>query len=99
MIPVPGRGSVPVGFTFRILGAAEGAQFAAKVHQLSDLERVMQTTVAWELEEPFTAENVATFLSNYPAAADAIGYVYTSRLLSIQDQLEALAQKNGAGLN
>lgn len=86
-IPVAGGVAVEVGFTFKHRTRQElDAYFAEQrdaPNQSTDDEvaSIMKMASGWDLEEPFTAENVGVLLDNYHKAAWAIATGYLSELM------------------
>ena len=97
LIPVPGGKPVAVSFTFRHRGrvALEEHQkyidaVLVKLRDESttrsealelDIEVVMKSATAWEMDDPFNEESLRTLLENYHGAAAAIYATYMRELL------------------
>lgn len=82
-IPVPGKKPADVSFTFR---ARTKDEFKAFIDSLNDSQDkddadvVMDVASGWELDEPWSRENVKTLTQNYLGAARAIIETYIAEL-------------------
>lgn len=79
-IPVAGAAAQDMEFEFRHRTVSELKSYQTEVAGKSDREVVDALLVGWTHEEPFTAENLSTFLENYHGAAAAIARAYMSEL-------------------
>lgn len=77
-IPIPGSDPKKVKFTFKHRTKDELKEFVTE--ERSDIDVVMNIAVGWELEPPFTRENVELLLQNYHGAATAISLTYMREL-------------------
>jgi hypothetical protein len=80
LIPVPGKASVPVAFTFKHRTKKELDAFIDALKDRKDSEIVLDMVSAWAIEEEFTPENVGTLLNNYGGVARSIFETYTHEL-------------------
>lgn len=83
-IPIAGSAPVSVVFTFRHRTKTQLAEFtkASEGKSESDLDFVMGMVCGWELDDEWTAENVALLLENYHGAAAAISMRYPQVLVT-----------------
>jgi hypothetical protein len=92
-IPLAGGGEEKVEFTFRHrtrsvlaewikgLDPKEGdAEASEEAKRVTDIDRVLEMAVGWELAEEFNAQNVGILLDNYLGASVAIFHTYLSEL-------------------
>ena len=95
-IPVAGGKPVKVGFVFKhrtragldtyleeLRAPRPEGDGAAPIER--EVEAVMKVAVGWEMDEPFDADNVRTFLDNYHKAAWAIGNAYINELMQANE--------------
>lgn len=87
-IPVPGQKEHgQVAFTFKHRTKTEHKAFmdecrAEGSKTATGAGFVLAVATAWDMDEPFTAENIDTFLQNYHMAEAAIAIAYTNQLLT-----------------
>lgn len=81
-IPVPGDKTGDVIFTFKGRTRTEYLAFIESLEARSDLDVVMDVVCGWNLDEPFSKENVGKLLDAYVAAGRAIIDKYFSELSS-----------------
>lgn len=78
-IPVAGKDSVKVSFTFKHRPKAELAEWLQKKYD-SDEMAVMECAVGWELDDEFNADNVGLLCQSYIAATGSIISAYINEL-------------------
>jgi hypothetical protein len=87
-VPVPGQKEPgEIVLTFKHRTKDEHAAFIEECRKEgSDVSTgagyVMAVATAWDLDEPFTRENVETFLQHHHVAEHAIATTYTLQLLT-----------------
>lgn len=84
-IPLAGGDSADVRFTFKHKTRTQYEEFRiAKVQNAEDFghnaESFMEFVEAWDLEEPFTPDNVKLFLDIYGGAFAAVFVAYGTEL-------------------
>ncbi len=86
-IPVPGEAKpVMVEFTFKNRTREAYAKWLKEMDGKDKDAVLMEMASGWELEDAFTPENVALFLSNYLAAFDAILETYLRELTQAKEK-------------
>lgn len=71
-IPVPGRKSVPVEFTYKGRSRDEFREYLDAIANAADVDALMETITGWELEDEFSRENVERLVQSHPASPLAI---------------------------
>jgi hypothetical protein len=71
-IPIPGAKPEQVEFTFKHMPRTEFLEFFDKASGMENVEIVLAIASGWELEDPFTTENVDKLDQQYLGAARAI---------------------------
>ena len=79
-IPVPGSKPVEVEFTFKGRTCEQFKEFVESLAGMEDVDAVMGIASGWELDDPFTRENVALLVDNYLGAARVIIEQYFAEL-------------------
>jgi len=79
-IPIPGDKTGDVTFTFKGRTRDEYREFVDGITGRTDLEVVMDIVSGWNLDEPFSSDNVAMLLNAYVAAGRAIIDKYFAEL-------------------
>jgi len=79
-IPVPGAKAVEVEFTFKGRTREQFKEFVDALAGMEDAEAIMGLASGWELDDPFTRENVALLIDNYLGAARVIIEKYFAEL-------------------
>lgn len=79
-IPVPGAKAVEVEFTFKGRTGEQFKEFVDALAGMEDAEAIMGLASGWELDDPFTRENVALLVDNYLGAARVIIEKYFAEL-------------------
>lgn len=87
-VPVPGKGLVEVEFTFRYRTREEMQRFIGKTmhgqpeydDSIDDAQLVMMCATGWELADPFNAESVKEFASQYMAGPAAVYEAYLAEM-------------------
>ncbi len=82
-IHVPGKGRVPVKFTFKHRTRQQAKALYEDTRDGkfdSDAELVLALATGWELEDKFTAENVGLLVDSYAGAAGDILSTYFDEL-------------------
>ena len=79
-IPVPGGKPVEVGFTFKHRTREDLLAWIEASREATDAESIMECVAAWDLDDEFTAENVARLCNNYVGAGGAIVSAYLDEL-------------------
>ena len=90
MVPIPVAGSeaTMVQFTFRHRTRQELDKYLDEIKALdaegvdNDVSIVMKVATGWELDDPFTQENVLELVSNYHGSGYAISRSYVRELLA-----------------
>lgn len=62
---------------------ALGADYDKTVDVMA--KRMMKFVSGWAFPEPFTEENVQTFIKNYPRACDSATKAFVSEMMGIRD--------------
>ncbi|SIQ99818.1 phage tail assembly chaperone [Pseudacidovorax sp. RU35E] len=88
-IPLPGGEVGEIVFTFRHRTKAELDAFMARLQTLTDPEAILEMASGWDLEEPFTIENVVVLLDNHYAAPRQVVDVYVSQLFQAKEKNSA----------
>lgn len=97
-IPVPGKPEPEeVLFTFKhrtrtqldehfmAIGKRNAATGEGGIPRDQEVKDIMDVATGWDLAEPFTAENVGTFLDNYHRAGWEIGTAYVRELMQAKE--------------
>jgi hypothetical protein len=79
-VPVPGETPALVEFTFRHRTRDAVLKWLEESKDASDVETVKAVASAWELDDSFTDENIATLCNNYAGAGFAIVDTYLREL-------------------
>lgn len=77
-IPVAGSKPVDVEFTFRHRKRSEAAEWATDLKDYA--AAVMDSAIAWDLEDEFNQANVATLLESYAGSGEAVIRTYLQEL-------------------
>lgn len=83
-IPVAGGAAVDVMLTYRHRTRKQMDQFNQERSARSDVESFLDMVVGWDLEDPFTPENVAELLENYIGAAVVAYQVYVDEIIKVR---------------
>ena len=77
-ITVPGQTAPEsVFFTFRHFDKSMMSDFVGRAKDMDDITAVSEVVAGWrEIDQPFTAENLALLLKNFPASAGEIMRVF-----------------------
>ena len=78
-IPVPGAEAADVEFTFKHRTRDQVTEWLGN-HEASDVEIVKECTVAWDLDDEFTDENIGRLCQNYMGAGSSIVTTYLNEL-------------------
>lgn len=80
-IPVPGKGDAPVAFTFIYRTGPDLIAWQKSLPEdMTDADAVLGMASGWDLDDPWTAENVATFVESYPGGVPRITEKYLREL-------------------
>ena len=79
-IPVAGGAAVDVQLTFRHRTRKQMDEFVKERADKTDAQSFMEMVTAWDLEDPFTEQNVAELLENYIGAAVATYQTYLDEI-------------------
>ena len=79
-IPVPGRGVVPVEFTFNYRTREQTLEWIEATRNAKDTDSIMDCACAWELDDEFNLENVERFCNSYAGAGFAVVDTYLREL-------------------
>lgn len=86
-VPVPGKGSVDVEFTFKYRTREEMRAFLERVNAaeggdgaMDDVQLVMECASGWELADTFNEANVREFVSRYIAGPTAVFETYVMEM-------------------
>ena len=79
-IPVPGKGTTDVEFTFKWRTAEEADAWYEETKDHKDVDLIPTMATGWELDDAFNAENIAKLCSVYMGAAVAITRAYVAEL-------------------
>jgi hypothetical protein len=87
-IPRPGLEPVSVRFTFRHRSRTDVLAWVDSIgkDQKVDIDQVMDVAVGWELDDPFTRENVELLCENYGGASRAILETYLRELRGAREK-------------
>lgn len=80
-VPVAGGDLAEVVFTFRHRTKTELDKFVTSRDGVDDVDSFMDMVVGWDLDEPFTRENVKLLLENYIGSAVSTLKVYIDELV------------------
>lgn len=80
-IPVPGRGTVDVEFTFKHRTRDEFTEFLDQKKDIPGVEYVQEVANGWAFKDAFTPDNITRLLQNYHGALHAIATTYTRELI------------------
>jgi len=80
LVPVPGAAPAPVEFTFKYRTRSELREYVQSLADLPENADEVQTFKAfvagWDLDDPFTDENIARLLDAYPGAGSELSNTY-----------------------
>lgn len=79
-IPVPGGKTAAVEFIFKAQTKTAFKEFVDGLKDREDPEVILQITSGWDLEEPFSKENVEKMLEQYIGSSFAIIETYIKEL-------------------
>lgn len=79
-VPIPGADASPVRFTFKWRGREDARKWLNSAQGKEDPALVFEAATGWELDDPFTADNVAKLCDTYAGAAGAIVATYLDEL-------------------
>lgn len=79
-VPVPGAGITPVEFTFKHRTRKGVVEWLEKDKESDDVAMVQAVATGWELDDPFTPDNIAKLCDNYAGAGFAIVQTYLDEL-------------------
>lgn len=85
MVPVPGEEAAPVKFTFKHRKREDMESFVEQRAGKKDSESVLDMATGWDLQEPFTPENVELLCDNYMGAALAVYRKYVDELVKVRE--------------
>lgn len=85
-IPVAGGKSVPVVFTFKHRLAKDLLDWDKAIKEKTDAEAFADMVVGWEIDEPFTPENVQVLLANRIGLPRAVYEVYIEELTRAREK-------------
>ena len=80
LIPIPGKSSEPVEFTFKGRTREQFKDFIDGLKDREDVDVILDIASGWELEDAFDKENVEMLTENYIGAARAVIEKYISEL-------------------
>lgn len=83
-ISVPGKGKVPTEFTFKHMSRKEVLAWVEASKDKSDVDCVMDIATGWELDDPFTRENVEALCDTYMSAGAEIVSAWMAELRGAQ---------------
>ena len=83
-IPVPGKKSVDVEFTFKGRNREEFREYLDASSSKEDIDALMDTIIGWDLENEFSREEVERMMLFYPASPRAIIQRYISELSGVR---------------
>ncbi|GGX32814.1 hypothetical protein GCM10007242_44710 [Pigmentiphaga litoralis] len=79
-IPIPGAKPEPVEFIFKHRTRDDFLEFLSMLAGRGDVEVILDIASGWDLEDAFTADNVARLTQQYLGAANAVISAYTTEL-------------------
>jgi hypothetical protein len=79
-VPVHGKGTESVRFTFKHMTKDELAEVSASAKDMTEVESIKAVTVGWELEDEFNDENILRLIQNYQGAGKAIISTYLDEI-------------------
>ena len=79
-IPVPGGKPADVEFIFKGRTKDQFKEFVEGIGDREDADVIMDCASGWELDDPFSKENVEQMIQNYIGAARAIIGKYMTEL-------------------
>jgi hypothetical protein len=84
-VPVPGKGDAPVAFTFiyRDTDAFKAWQESLP-DNLTDAETLLTLASGWDLDDPWTPENVERFVKAYPGGVPRVVERYLRELKGVR---------------
>lgn len=71
-IPVPGKGTGPVEFTYKYRDREAFKEFTELLKDMEDVEMIMDVASGWDLDEPFDKAHVEKLVAKYIGAPRAI---------------------------
>jgi hypothetical protein len=80
-LPVPGKPSVEVEFTFKHRSREELHAFIEVSGERADADTIMEMCTGWELTDAFNKDNVGLLVSNYIGAPRRIFDTYVEQLV------------------
>lgn len=84
-IPVPGKGDAPVAFTFIYRTEAERKEWQKNLPpEMADADAILSIASGWDLDDAFTAENIARFCDCYPAGITRVTERYIRELKGVR---------------
>ena len=85
-IPMAGGEAVPVEFTFKHRTKTALDEWIKTCSGKSDTESFMEMVEGWDLEEPFSKENVDVLLENYIGASVETYRAYVDELIKHKEK-------------
>ena len=83
-VPVAGGEPAQITFTFRHRSRDDLAAWRATLGERPDVEIIPEMATAWDLAEPFDAENIAILAQNYQGAGRAMYTAYIEELMALR---------------
>lgn len=87
-IPVHGKGTMDVSFTFKHRTREEFSEFTANTKDIGDVDYILAVATGWDLDQEFNRENINTLVQNYMGAPGAVAVVYTQEILGSGSRLK-----------
>jgi hypothetical protein len=85
-ISVPGAADVKVEFTFKHRTRDELDSFLKTAGDLKDADLILAVATGWELDDPYTKENIALLVQNYISSPKAVFSAYLEELVKAREK-------------
>lgn len=79
-IPVPGADFADVEFSFQYRGRTEFDAWRAGLKDMNEVEILSSVVDGWDLDDPFTTDNLAVLAEKYMAAPTVVAAKYIQEL-------------------
>lgn len=79
-IPVAGSKSVDIEMTFKHRTREDFKKFIEELPGREDLDVMLDVACGWDLDEPFSEENIELLTQNHAGSANAIAQAYINEL-------------------
>lgn len=83
-VPVPGAGSAKVLFTFKWRKRDEIVEWLDAAKDMTDAEIIMDSAIAWDLDDEFTHDNAERLCNTYTGAGREFVNTYLDELRGVR---------------